>query len=101
MDTEIQTTNLLVFAYESTSVSDGLFFEIYTRMEISQEQAIEIAGTDYKKIPSISYRYVESKNDNHDLDGVFDLIFDAAAKSLWPDSDPESYIDNIRQLSVK
>ncbi|MFA5067688.1 MAG: hypothetical protein WC466_06625 [Candidatus Izemoplasmatales bacterium] len=102
MNTEIQATALLVFAYESTSVSDGLFFEIYTRIGITPKQEAEIAGDKISKIkiPSFNYHYIDSEESQGHVNEAFDIIFKATAKSLWPDSDPNSYIDNIRQLGI-
>lgn len=97
---EIQAANLSVSVYESALVSDGLFFEIYTKLEISQKQAIEITGKGYKNIPSFNYHYVDSKDNEMILERVFDLLFDETAKALWPNSDRESYIDNIRHLGL-
>lgn len=103
MDTTIQIKALSVFAHELASVSDELFFEIYTRIGITPEQEVEIAGDKINKIkiPSFDYHYIDSEESRGRVNEAFDIIFKATAKSLWPDNDPKSYIDNIRQLGVK
>ncbi|MDD3149360.1 MAG: hypothetical protein PHV68_00865 [Candidatus Gastranaerophilales bacterium] len=92
MDNTIQAEALSVFVYESATVLDGLFFEIYTGIEISQEQAIEIGGKLFKTVPSISYRYVDSEEGARCLARAFDILFEETAKAMGPDSVFHDYL---------
>lgn len=92
METKIQTATLFVSAYDSASVSDGLFFEIYTGIEISEEQAVEIAGKLFKTVPNMSYRYVDSEESARNLARAFDILFEETAKAMGPDSVFHDYL---------
>ena len=75
MTTKNRHPTLFVFAYDSASILDALFFEVYTRLRMTPKQAGNTADGRHTPILGISYCYINSEKSGDILNDAFDIVF--------------------------